>query len=313
MQSVIPLTAIGGYLGSGKTTLLNALLRQPHGQRFAVLVNDFGSLNIDAELIKNQQGKTIKLTNGCICCSLAPGFVAALNTVLDLQPRPDQVIIEASGVANPGKIANYGNTPGFSLQGILVVVDAETVQAKSRDKYVGKTVIQQLVSADLLILNKIDRVTDAQKQEVRAWLAGTAPQARIIETQYGEVPVDLLLGIESQPNFSLEGDFQTHGAMYASGSYVSDTPFEHPFFEAWLATLPEALLRAKGVIFLQEDPERRFFLQMVGARWKLTPGQHWGSEKPQSRLVWIGLKDQFDPGLIVNSLENICANGPAAR
>jgi len=112
MQSAIPLTVIGGYLGSGKTTLLNALLRQPHGKRFALLVNDFGSINIDAGLIENQQGETINLANGCICCSLAAGFVVALNTVLNLQSRPDQVIIEASGVADPRKIANYGNTPG---------------------------------------------------------------------------------------------------------------------------------------------------------------------------------------------------------
>jgi G3E family GTPase len=312
MQSAIPLTVIGGYLGSGKTTLLNALLRQPHGKRFALLVNDFGSINIDAGLIENQQGETINLANGCICCSLAAGFVVALNTVLNLQSRPDQVIIEASGVADPRKIANYGNTPGFSLQGILVVMDAETIQTKSRDKYVGKTVIQQIKAANLLILNKIDRVTDAQKHEVCTWLAGIAPQARIIETQYGLVPVDLPFGIESQPYFSLEGDFQTHGAMYASGSYENDIPFERPFFEAWLAMLPETVLRAKGVIFLQEDPDRRFVLQMVGPRWKLFPGQPWGDEKPQSRLVWIGLKDQFDPDLIVNSLENIHVNGLAA-
>jgi G3E family GTPase len=310
MQSAIPLTVIGGYLGSGKTTLLNALLRQPHGKRFALLVNDFGSINIDAELIENQQGETINLANGCICCSLAAGFVVALNTVLNLQSRPDQVIIEASGVADPRKIANYGNTPGFSLQGILVVMDAETIQTKSRDKYVGKTVIQQIKAANLLILNKIDLVTDAQKHEVCTWLAGIAPQARIIETQYGVVPVDLLLEIESQPNFWLEGDFQTHGAMYASGSYENDIPFERPFFEAWLAMLPETVLRAKGVIFLQEDPERRFVLQMVGARWKLTPDQAWGNEKPQSRLVWISLKDQFDPDLILKTLKNIRANGP---
>jgi G3E family GTPase len=239
MQSAIPLTVIGGYLGSGKTTLLNALLSQPHGQRFAVLVNDFGNINIDAELIENQQGETINLTNGCICCSLAAGFVMALNTVLELQPRPDQVIIEASGVADPQKIANYSNTPGFSLQGILVVVDAETIQAKSRDKYVGKTVIQQIKVADLLILNKIDGVTDAQKQEVRAWLAGLAPQARIIETQYGVVPVDLSLGIESQPKFSLEGDFQTYGAMYASGSYENDTRLSVRFSRLGLPRCPK--------------------------------------------------------------------------
>jgi cobalamin biosynthesis protein CobW len=124
--------------------------------------------------------------------------------------------------------------------------------------------------------------------------------------------VDLLLGIESQPNFSLEGDFQTHGAMYASGSFKSDAPFERLYFEAWLNALTETVLRAKGVIFLQEDPERRFVLQMVGTRWKLTPGQPWGIQKPQSRLVWIGLKGQFDPDLIVNSLENIHVNGLAA-
>jgi G3E family GTPase len=312
MQSAIPLTVIGGYLGSGKTTVLNALLRQPHDKRFALLVNDFGSINIDAEWIENQQGETINLANGCICCSLAAGFVVALNTVLNLQSRPDQVIIEASGVADPRKIANYGNTPGFSLQGILVVVDAESIQDKSRDKYVGRTVIQQIEAADLLILNKIDRVMDTQKQVVRAWLAGIAPQARIIETQFGEVSADLLLESESQSDFSLEGKTQTHADMYVTGSYESDTPFEQHNFELWLAEMPEAVLRAKGVIFLQEVPEQRFVLQMVGARWKLTPDLAWGDEKPQTQLVWISLRDQFDPDLIVNSLENIRATSHSA-
>jgi G3E family GTPase len=297
MQSSIPLTVIGGYLGSGKTTLLNALLRQPHGKRFALLVNDFGSINIDAELIENQDGDTINLANGCICCSLALGFVVALNTVLAYQPQPDQVLIEASGVANPGKIANYGNTPGFTLQAILVVVDAETIRAKSRDKYVGNTVVQQLKEADLLILNKIDLVSPEQKQAVLIWLAEIAPQSRLVEAQFGVVPFQILLGIESGQGLVISEnahDDPVDDAAYRSLSYISHEPLNRPQFERFLAELPEYILRAKGILHLADQPDRQMVFQLVGRRWEIKPGQPWGDQPPQSRLVWIGLKDQFD-------------------
>jgi G3E family GTPase len=306
MDSKIPFTVIGGYLGSGKTTLLNALLRQPHGLKLAVLVNDFGSINIDAELIENKDGETVSLTNGCICCSINDNIGDVLRQLTERPVPLDQVIVEASGVAYPDKIARYGTMPGFTLQGILVVVDAETIRMKSKDKYVGQTVTHQLKDADLLILNKTDLVSDQQKQEVRAWLADMAPKSHIIETQYGLVPNELLLGFESKYEFkeNVEEHAHQHGTEFTSWSYESDVPFQSEAFESIVAALPESVVRAKGVIYLQEEPEQRFTLQVMGKRWKLTPGISWASEKPGSRLVFIGVQGQFDPAELSARLEN---------
>lgn len=311
MDTKIPFTVIGGYLGSGKTTLLNALLRQPHGLKLAVLVNDFGSINIDAELIENQDGETVSLTNGCICCSINDNIGEMLRQLTERPVPPDQVIVEASGVAYPDKIARYGTMPGFTLQGILVVVDAETIRERSKDKYVGHTVMHQLMDADLLILNKTDLVSDGQKQEVRAWLSDVAPKSCIIEAQYGAVPYELLLGVESKVEFkeSIEEHVHQHGDEFTSWSYESDVPFQREALENIVAALPESVVRAKGVIYLQEEPERRFILQVMGKRWNLTPGVSWASEKPGSRLVFIGVQGQFDSAKLSARLEE-CTEKP---
>ncbi|MEQ1739869.1 MAG: GTP-binding protein, partial [Methyloglobulus sp.] len=156
----IPVTVIGGYLGAGKTTLLNHILRNNKGIRFAVLVNDFGNINIDVDLIESQDGDTINLANGCICCSLAGGFGAAMLSIRESAVLPDRVLIEASGVSDPFKIAQYAHLPGFRLDSVIVLADAEFIQKRAADKYVGRQVIQQLKSADLLLLNKVDLVSD---------------------------------------------------------------------------------------------------------------------------------------------------------
>lgn len=110
----------------------------------------------------------MSLTNGCICCSLAQGFLATLTQLRERSPPPEAIVVEASGVADPRKIGQYGHLPGFRLHGVVVLVDAETVQRRSRDKYVGKTIIRQLEGADLLVLTKGDLVSDAHLQGVLA-------------------------------------------------------------------------------------------------------------------------------------------------
>ncbi len=277
---------------------MNALLRQSHGLRLAVLVNDFGSINIDAELIENQDGETISLTNGCICCSINDNLGDTLRQLAESHIPPDQVIVEASGVAYPEKIARYGTMPGFTLQGILVVVDAETIRAKSKDKYVGQTVTHQLKDADLLILNKTDLVSDEQKQEVRSWLADVAPGSHIIETQYGVVPHELLMDIGSGLDFrddDVAEHVHQHGDEFASRSYASDAPLKCEAVEEFLNSLPESIIRAKGILYLRDEPDRQTILQLVGKRWILKSGAGWNQNKPESRLVVIGIRDQFGP------------------
>ena len=141
----IPVTVIGGYLGAGKTTLLNALLRNESGTRFAVLVNDFGSINVDAEAIASTGADTVELTNGCTCCTIGGDLVLALKAVLARPQPPDAIVIEASGVADPAAVARLAAChPALASQVTIVVADAETVRARADDKYVGGLVRRQL-------------------------------------------------------------------------------------------------------------------------------------------------------------------------
>ena len=144
---MIPLTIIGGYLGAGKSTLLQRLVREPGDRILGLLINDFGSINIDAELIASADHNKVELTNGCICCSLADGFHEALETLLLRDPTPDHILVEASGVADVHSLAQYGHHPELSLSGVLVVVDSETVRDKSKDPYVGRTITRHIEAA----------------------------------------------------------------------------------------------------------------------------------------------------------------------
>jgi G3E family GTPase len=157
----IPFTVNGGHLGARKSTLLDHLLADAEGFQLAVLRNDLGSVNIDASLIRGQDGQTIELANGGICCTLVGGFAHAIVHVLDRADRFDHLVIEASGVADPAGIAQCGRMYGLPPDGILVI-DAERVRAQSADKDVGETTLLQFAQADLIQLNKTDLAPGAR-------------------------------------------------------------------------------------------------------------------------------------------------------
>ena len=293
-EQPVPYTVLGGYLGAGKTTLLNQLLRSNAGARFAVVVNDFGAIGIDAELIANQDGDTINLTNGCICCTASDGLADVLDRLRARSDDIDHVIVEASGVSDPARIGNYAGAFGFELRGVVVLADAEQVRSRSVDKYVGGTVLSQLRSADMLVLTKTDLVELSQLDEVRAWLGGTAPGTPILESAPGNVPTDIVLGeLGPAPDSPVTG--ATHHVDYDTWSHERSGPMDRSALEAFIGALPDGVFRAKGIVHLADDPDHRHVLQVVGRHVSLTRDT-WpvAGEERHCRLVVIAAPGALD-------------------
>lgn len=299
--TAIPLTVVGGFLGAGKTTLLNRLL-QTSDRRIAVLVNDFGVINIDAELVRSRDGETISLTNGCICCGLSGEFMFALAGLRDRDDPPEHVVVEASGIGDPAVIAQYADMPGYRRDAAIVVVDAETVLARATDVQLGPQVAGQLRAADLIVLNKCDLVSTAALQDTRAWLHEAFPFAGIVDASFGEVAADVVLGardgayVRASPDAPLAG--LEHGdahPAYATWSWAGGAPLDGKALCEALVGLPEGVLRIKGILHLREDLAHRYVLQLVGRRGDIERSRPWDTETPGSRLVVIGLPESIDP------------------
>jgi len=277
----IEVTVLGGYLGAGKTTVLNHILRNAD-ERIAVLVNDFGDINIDAELVSSDDGDTISLANGCICCSMVDGFIGALDQIRAIEPRPQRLVIEASGVANPGQVTPYAHSPGFSLDGTIVVVDAERVRAQLRNDYIGDVILQQFEAADLLIVNKADLVHDVA--EARAAVADVSSAPQLTATN-GELPLEVLVGLDSaDPRQSSGVDAD---GRFCARSESSDEPLDRRALEARLSSLPESVVRVKGIVRFTDAPTESMVVQRVGDRLSITPNGAWNGGL--SRLVFIEL------------------------
>ena len=307
----IPLTVIGGYLGAGKTTLINQLLRRNAGRRLALVVNDFGSINIDAALIAQHDGETVSLTNGCICCSMANGFLTAVTQLRDRPDPPEHIIVEASGVADPMKLGQYGHMPGFRLDGVIVLADAETVRRRSRDRYVGRTVLRQLQGADIVVLTKPDLVTDDDRGAVREWLRAVAPNASLVEVSNGAVPPELILDVGAHAAGTPPRDHRDtvtdHDLAYDTWTYERDSPITVDAVSALAEALPGGVLRAKGLVHLIDDPEHAAIFQMVGKRWSLTQGPAWDARPPRTAIVVIGIPGSLDWPLVKQQLDGCCS------
>ncbi len=193
----LPVTLIAGYLGAGKTTLVNHTLRQAGGRKLMVMVNDFGDLPIDAGLIESKDGSTITLSNGCICCSMNGDLAGAFMDVLDLEDRPDHLLIETSGVAEPKRIADLARAePDLALNGTVVLVDGANIQQQASDPLVGSTVRNQLEAADMHVLNKTDLLSEVEQLALVRWLDTQFPQVSLVTCEHAQLPIDILLGIE---------------------------------------------------------------------------------------------------------------------
>jgi G3E family GTPase len=296
----IDLTVIGGFLGAGKTTLLNALLRDAGDRRLAVLVNDFGAINIDAELVESREGELVRLENGCICCSVGGDFIGALAFLRDGPSPPEHVVVEASGVADPGAIAALGDMPGYRRDAAVVVVDAETVRARAGDDATRPQILRQLRAADLLVLNKTDLVEPATLAGTRAWLRAIAgPSTAIVETAFGALGADVVLGgapaaaRAARAGAAAGHDHPAHSA-FDSWSWSGAAPLSGAGLVEELKALPDGIVRAKGLLHLREDRARRYVLQVVGRRLSIEADHPWGATSPASQLVVIGLPGAVD-------------------
>lgn len=298
-EPLIRVTVIGGYLGAGKTTLLNSVLGRAD-ERVAVLVNDFGDVDIDGELIENDDGSLIRLANGCICCSLVDGFSAALSTIAASVPRPQRLLIEASGVSDPAMVAAYGHAPGFELDAVVVVVDADSIIARSRDRFVGDTVLGQLRAADVVVLNKVGLAGPERTAAAHVLLDERCPGVLVIEVDHAAVPLDLLTApqIESARPTGPSGAERMHShspdERFETWTLEIDGPVDRQAVDIVMQELSHDVLRVKGLLRFRSEPGRHV-LQRVGGRWTIEPTQEALSGQPESStLVFIGVPGSID-------------------
>ena len=280
----LPFTVIGGFLGAGKTTLLNDLLARTRGERIAVLVNDFGSIAIDAALIAGHDGDTIALTNGCICCAVGGEFVAALPPLLTADPPFDRVVVEASGVSDPARIAQYGTLPGFRLDGVIVVVDAAGVIDQFADDRVAPHIEQQLRAAHVVVLTKVDLVDAPRLADVRDAVRSRRADVTMIESGSSVAAADALF--DSGGHDPVGGGAPPHHG-FDTAAYTAAAPLDRPAFEQHLAAWPAEVVRAKGIVRFAGADEPST-VHVVGSRRRITTGPAVSVEGGGS-LVVIGL------------------------
>ena len=249
-----PVIVVGGYLGAGKTTLINRLLRNPPGVVW-VLVNDFGEINIDASLIRNDNGETVELSNGCVCCAVQDDLADTILRAADAVPRPDLVIIETSGVADPSIAASYSHLPSVRHGGTVVVIDGERFADQSTDRLVGRTIRRQVSAADLLVVTKA-QVSVRLAMALRS-MNSFAP---VIHTDSFDPTI-------LSPVTSAATSGEPHENPH-SGSV------EHPVFDspagalAWLDGLDPTVVRVKGVV---QVGDARMLVERVGHKASVSP------------------------------------------
>lgn len=317
----IPLTVIGGYLGAGKTTFINHLLRNCGKRSLAVLMNDFGSVDLDSLLVSRRRAQIISLNRGCICCARQTEFVMTLARLRSRLAPLDHVLVEASGISDPARIAEYADLHGLRLEAIICVADAEAVRVHAASSFNGLRVREQLRAADLLVFNKVDLVTEREKQSVRDWLTEVAPAARVVEATYGRIPPSLVLDWTGERSAALDRvreleptRFTGGGAdadrEYSSWSWSRDDALDAGAFRWWVASLPQTLLRGKGVLHFGDDPAHRYVFHLAGRRWTLDFDDGWEGE-PRSRLVLIGPCGSFDPALLEMTIAQCTTGRPS--
>ncbi len=327
MTARTPVPVLTGYLGAGKTTLLNRILSEDHGRRYAVIVNEFGEIGIDNDLILNTDEELFEMNNGCICCTVRGDLIRTLHGLLSKRGNFDAIVVETTGLADPGPVAQTFFVDAFLndktvLDSVTTVVDAKHILLRLAD---SREAAEQIAFADQIVLNKTELVSEDELRSVETRLRKLNPLAPIHRAQRSNVPLDKVLargGFDIERIVSLEPDFfnpahgeaghvhnehcdhdhghhnhghehdHEHDSGIHSVSLTSHTPMDGTKVSDWLAELVakkgQDILRAKGIIDVKGE-DRRLVFQAVHMLLEGDLQRPWKANEPRySRLVFIG-------------------------
>lgn len=303
LDTTIPVTVLTGYLGAGKTTLLNRILSEEHGKKYAVVINEFGELGVDNDLVIDADEEVFEMNNGCICCTVRGDLVRILGSLMKKGRKFDGIIVETTGLADPAPVAQtfYMDEDvkrATRLDAIVTLVDAKNLAARLDD---SKEAASQIAFADIVVLNKMDLVDEAGAAEVERRIRAINPYAEIRRATKSDVPIEAVMGreafkldriLEREPEFLSGEDNHSHNEDIMSLSFEVDQPIDEAKFNAWIGELLQSkgadLLRTKGILAYKGE-DRRFAFQAVHM---IADGDFigpWpeGAER-KSKIVFIG-------------------------
>ena len=295
----LPVTLLTGFLGSGKTTLLNYILKQNHGKRIAVIENEFGEIGIDSEFVIGADEDIFEMSNGCICCSIRGDLIETLNRLLERQQKFDYILIESTGLASSGPIAQAfliedEISKSLFLDGIVTLVDAKHISNNLNEQEV---IWEQIAFANVILLNKADLVTEAEMEKLEQQMYQINPTAKVCTTTNAVIDLDQILGIGGfDLKTALETiTFDTH--HHETDETISSVSLSFPGhvdparLNLWLQMLliQEGMnvFRAKGILNVEGSSERYLF-QSVYMMFEGQFDKPWGSIAPLNKMVFIG-------------------------